>query len=133
MGSLQPCQRTLELLCMKLPRGPMAHVTRQLETSPHARNIPLCVESVPRSVVSDSWQYHGRSVHGILQARILERVAIPSPGDLPDPRIEPGSPALQADSYHGVTCKACMCREESLCSSGWSGTLVRNLPLVPLV
>ena len=24
---------------------------------------------------------------------------IPSPGDLPDPRIEPGSPALQADSH----------------------------------
>ena len=23
---------------------------------------------------------------------------IPSPGDLPDPRIEPGSPTLQADS-----------------------------------
>ena len=30
--------------------------------------------------------------------RILEWVAIPSPGDLPDPGIEPGSPALQADS-----------------------------------
>ena len=28
--------------------------------------------------------------------KILE---IPSPGDLPDPGIEPGSPALQADSY----------------------------------
>ena len=38
------------------------------------------------------------SVHGILQARILEWVAIPSPGDLPDPGIEPRSPALQADS-----------------------------------
>ena len=78
------------------------------------------------------------TVHGILQARILEWVAfpfsrgsseprdwtqvsrteggfftswasreaqeywsgqpIPSPGDLPDPGIEPGSPALQADS-----------------------------------
>ena len=41
------------------------------------------------------------SVHGILQARILERVAIPSPGDLPDPGIEPASsvsPVLQADS-----------------------------------
>ena len=37
-------------------------------------------------------------VHGILQVRILEWVAIPSPGDLPDPGIEPGSPALQADS-----------------------------------
>ena len=64
------------------------------------------------------------SVHGILQAGILEWVAIvtsrtvacqtlsmgfsrqeywsglpfPSPWDLPDPGIEPGSPALQADS-----------------------------------
>ena len=41
----------------------------------------------------------GFSVHGILQARILEWAAIPSPVDLPDPGIEPGSPAaLQADS-----------------------------------
>ena len=40
----------------------------------------------------------GSSVHGILQARILEWVAIPSPGDLPDSEIEPRSPALQADS-----------------------------------
>ena len=40
----------------------------------------------------------GSSVHGILQARILERVAIPSPGDLPNPGIKPRSPALQADS-----------------------------------
>ena len=30
--------------------------------------------------------------------RILEWVAIPSPADLPDPGIEPESPALQADS-----------------------------------
>ena len=37
-------------------------------------------------------------VHGILQARILEWVAFPSPGDLPNPGIEPRSPALQADS-----------------------------------
>ena len=33
----------------------------------------------------------GSSVHGILQARILEWVAFPSPGDLPDPGIEPRS------------------------------------------
>ena len=38
------------------------------------------------------------SVHGILQVRILEWVAFPSPGDLPDPGIEPRSPALQEDS-----------------------------------
>ena len=36
----------------------------------------------------------GSTLRGILQARILEWVAIPSPGDLLDPR----SPALQADS-----------------------------------
>ena len=40
----------------------------------------------------------GSSVHGILQARIQEWVAFPSLEDLPYPGIEPGSPALQADS-----------------------------------
>ena len=40
----------------------------------------------------------GSSVHGILQARVLEWVPFPSPGNLPNPGIEPGSPALQADA-----------------------------------
>ena len=38
------------------------------------------------------------TVHGILQARILEWAAISFSKDLPDPGIEPRSPALQADS-----------------------------------
>ena len=40
----------------------------------------------------------GSSAHGILQARILEWLTMPSSGDLPNPGIEPGSPALQAGS-----------------------------------
>ena len=36
----------------------------------------------------------GSSVHGILQTRILEWVAISSPGDLPNLGIELESPAL---------------------------------------
>ena len=40
----------------------------------------------------------GSSVHDILQARYWNGLPFPSPGDLPDPGIEPGSPALQADS-----------------------------------
>ena len=40
----------------------------------------------------------GSTVHGIFQARILEWVPFPSPGDLPNPGIEPGSPALQTDA-----------------------------------
>ena len=37
------------------------------------------------------------SVHRIFQARIREWVAIPFSRDLPDPGVEPRSPALQAD------------------------------------
>ena len=40
----------------------------------------------------------GSSVHGISQARIPKGVAFPSLGDLLDPGIEPGSPAL-ADRF----------------------------------
>ena len=40
----------------------------------------------------------GSFAHGILQARIPEWVAISSPGDLPNPRIEPTSPALLTGS-----------------------------------
>ena len=56
---------------------------------------------------SEKWTYQScltlcdpmdYKVHGILQARILEWVAFPSPGDLPNPGIEPRSPALQVDS-----------------------------------
>ena len=41
------------------------------------------------------------SVHGILQARFL--LDLPGSGDLPDPGIEPGSPALQANSLPSET------------------------------
>ena len=40
----------------------------------------------------------GSSVHGTFQAGILDSLAIPSTGDLPDPRIKPGFPALRADA-----------------------------------
>ena len=39
----------------------------------------------------------GSSVHGILQTRIQEWVAIPFSGDLPNPGTEPRSPMLQTD------------------------------------
>ena len=40
----------------------------------------------------------GCSVHGVSQARVLEWVAFPSSGDLPNTGIKLGSPELQADS-----------------------------------
>ena len=57
------------------------------------------------SVMSDFLSPHGVHVacqaplvYGILQARILEWVAISFSRDLPDPGIEPRSFALKADS-----------------------------------
>ena len=38
------------------------------------------------------------TVHGILQAKILEWVPFPPPGDLPNAGIKPRSPTFQADS-----------------------------------
>ena len=40
----------------------------------------------------------GSSVHEIFQARNWSELPFPSPGDIPNPGIEPTSPALQADS-----------------------------------
>ena len=60
--------------------------------------------SVSHSVMSDSLcdsmdcSPPGSSLHRILQARILEWVAIPFSRNSPDPGIEPKSSALQTDS-----------------------------------
>ena len=62
--------------------------------------VPVC------SVVFDSLQpcglYSppGSSVHEILQARILEWVVIPSPGDPPGPGIKLASPALAGRFFY---------------------------------
>ena len=40
----------------------------------------------------------GSSVYGMLQGGYWSRLPFPPPGDLPDPGVEPKSPALQADS-----------------------------------
>ena len=55
----------------------------------------LCVLSHVRLFVT---LWSGSSVHGMLQARILEWVAISFFGGLPNPGIEPMCPALQAVS-----------------------------------
>ena len=59
----------------------------------HAKSLLLC----PTLCDPVDCSLPGSSVHGILQARILECVVFPPPGDLPNPEIEPASlpsPAL---------------------------------------
>ena len=66
-------------------KGPLAYV--------HAKSLQSC------STLCDPMDYNptGSSVHGILQARILEWVAMPAsnPGIKP---MSPAAPVLQADS-----------------------------------
>ena len=70
---------------------------RSLEPLDHRGAGDLVVKSYPPLATPDC-SLPGSSVHGILQARILEQVAFSSPGDLPNPGIEPRSPALHSDS-----------------------------------
>ena len=58
----------------------------------------MCVraQSCPTLCNSMNCNPPGSSICGILQARILEWVAIPTPGDLPGPGIKPVSPASPA-------------------------------------
>ena len=58
----------------------------------------LVAQSCPTLYNSMDCSPPGSSVHGILQARYWSGLPFPFPGDLPNPRIELRSPALQADS-----------------------------------
>ena len=71
-----------------------------LETYPHRREVgkpgpthvhAKLLQSCPSLCNPVDCRPPGSSVHGILQARILEWVAMPPPGDLPDPTIKPVS------------------------------------------
>ena len=84
------------------------YCAKSLQSYPTLCN-PMDCSQVPLSMGfprQESWSglpsLPGSSLHGILQARILEWVAIPPPGDLPDPGIEPislMSPALAGSFF----------------------------------
>ena len=64
----------------------------------------------------------GSSVQGVFQERVLEWVSFTSPGDLPDPAIEPTSPVSphwQADTlllHHMGSPKSLYISNENPCS-----------------
>ena len=60
-----------------------------------AQSWPILFDPINHSI---NHSPPGSCVHGILQARILEWVAMPSSRGLPNPGIESGSLSLQADS-----------------------------------
>ena len=76
------------------------YVHKVLKTVPSIE----CYESVSHSIVTNSLQSQGLQPTRLLcpwnspGKNNWSELPYPSPGDLPDPGIEPGSPTLQADS-----------------------------------
>ena len=60
--------------------------------------VQFVIQSGPGICNPKDYSPPGFSVHGILHAGILEWVAIPFSRGFNNPRIEPGTPAFQADS-----------------------------------
>ena len=69
----------------------------------------------------------GSSVHGILQAEYWSGLPCPSPGDLPDPGIEPRSLALQADYLLSEL------RETGRVEAKFLGLLKKNIDIITLL
>ena len=93
---LHPCH-SLTTLGSIYPRPFVFYISKP--TTSHT--FPLSYwekESVSQSclILYDPMDY---TVQGILQARILDWVAVPSPGDLPDSGIKPRSLTLQGDFF----------------------------------
>ena len=61
--------------------------------------MTLCCHLLSHSIFATPWTVARQAPlsMGILQARTLEWLPCPPPGDLPDPGIEPPSLALQMD------------------------------------
>ena len=81
-------------------------IVTSLDFGTKVRRLPSVLPHVGLCVCQSLWRAHlfatpckacsppGSSVHGIPQARILQWVACPPPGGLPDPGLEPRSLAL---------------------------------------
>ena len=81
------------------PTEHLTHTERERDRETERESVCVCVAQLcPILWDSTDCSLPGSSIDGILQARILEWVLFPFPGDLPDPGIKPWSPALQADS-----------------------------------
>ena len=80
------------------------------QTKPNMLSAKL-VQSYPTLGAHELLCPPGSSVHGILQVRILEWIAISFSSGLPDPGIKPWSPALQADAL--PSCRIPLYNEKS--------------------
>ena len=102
------CLRISHYLCLKISMPPSLSNSLSFPPGPLRFFLPVFLSSLcvcllvaqlcPTLCDPMDCTQLGSPVHGILQARILEWVAISSSRDLPNPGIETRSSALQVDS-----------------------------------
>ena len=78
--------------------GMYAYLNRIAVPLKHCKSAVLIAQLWPTVCDPMDCSPPGFSVHGVLQARVLEWMPYPFPGDLHNPGIKLGSPTLQADS-----------------------------------
>ena len=94
--------------CRQAPSLRATFLTLRMDQSPVSGRLCVCAKSLQSCLTlcdPAGCSLTGSSVHGILQARTLEWLTFPPPGDLPDPGMEPASllsPALAGGFF--TTC-----------------------------
>ena len=104
---LHPGRRSwtfLSLFLHLLNRRDEAHLTERSHEAMARRRLVLSggglvAESCPTLCDPMDCSPPGSSVHGIPRQEYWSGLPFLSPGDLPDPGIEPGAPTLQADCF----------------------------------
>ena len=98
-GSVPAPALPLSSVCSK-PSLERTQVTGWMPMAPSLKEYCMRVQLFSHVQLCDPMDYSppGTSVHRISQARILAWLPFPTPGDIPDPCIEPVFPAMQADS-----------------------------------
>ena len=100
-----------------------------------ANRKPFLIYADANFSVSDSLRPYGLQparflVHGVLQERLLEWVATPSPGHLFNPRIQPASLMSPALAGRVFTTSATWCYSGIWCFKSWLSFTKINFPLL---
>ena len=106
------------------PVQPTGEVNQYSTYVPHPHRVCVCY-LVVRLCDPVGCSPSGPLSMGFAKPRTLERVAFPSPGDLPNPGIEPGSPGIEGRFFTiwatrevpfppGASLEAFLCDEKSL-------------------
>ena len=93
-------------------------------------NVKVKVKSLSRvQLFATPWTivYQASPSMGFSRQEYWSGLPFPSPGDLPDPRVEPGSPALEADALTSWATRGWIKCSNQKTQTGWMNTKARPI------